>query len=113
MTLRTIALPFGAPNTVDVVLNAEFTRIAGAVWLVDIWYWTTFCPARKTVLPAVDIAVNTAFVPLPARNWSAISPPQPRLAPSAAPACQVDCWSLWLCRLAGSGTERALYCALV
>src|SRR5262249_48772400 len=88
-------------------------RIAGEFWLVDIWYCTTFWPARNTALPAVEMAVNTAFVPLPERNWSAMPPPQPRAAPSPAPACQVVDWSLWLCRLAGSGAVRFWHCALV
>jgi L,D-peptidoglycan transpeptidase YkuD (ErfK/YbiS/YcfS/YnhG family) len=40
-------------------------------------------------------------------------PPQPVRAPSVWPACQVDCWSLWLNRLAGKATVRASYWALV
>ncbi len=102
------ACPRPSPNTVRCAMAAALMRMAGAVWSVDIWYWTTFCPARKTALPAVEIAVKTALVPFGERNWSAIRPPQPRRAPSAEPACQVDCWSLCDIRFAGSGTLTAL-----
>jgi hypothetical protein len=40
-------------------------------------------------------------------------PPQPEVAPSGLLACQTDCWSLCENSFGGSGTERAVYCALV
>ena len=40
-------------------------------------------------------------------------PPQPEVAPSGDDDCQTDCWSLCENSLGGSGTDFAVYCALV
>src|SRR5262249_15342471 len=114
MISRTRVPPLAAPNTVVVFAAAELMRMAGAVWLVESWYCTTFEPARKTALPAGGIAGKNEVVACWGRETAAIrAPPPRRRAPSAAPACQVDCWSLCDMRLAGRRTERFWYCALV
>ena len=80
---------------------------------MESWYWTIDWPDRKTALPATETAVNSVLEPFMLASMSAIRPPQPSCAPSTAPACQVDCWSLCENRFAGTGTDLALYCTLV
>ncbi len=80
--------------------------------VVVTWYCTALWPERYTALPATLMQVNV-LLPLPAANRSPMRPPQPEVAPSGESDCQNDCWSLCENSLGGSGTERAVYWALV
>ena len=79
---------------------------------VETWCCTAVLPERKTALPDTLTQVNVALL-LPASNRSPMRPPQPDAAPSGADDCQTDCWSLCENSLGGSGTDFAVYCALV
>ena len=69
-------------------------------------------PDRYTALPVTLMQVKVEVL-LADMNRSPMRPPQPVVAPSAADACQYDCWSLCENSLGGSGTERAMYCSRV
>ncbi|HQW67952.1 MAG TPA: aminotransferase class IV, partial [Gemmatimonadales bacterium] len=87
-------------------------EVGGTAPLAVTWYGMAVSPERNTALPVTLMQVN-AVVLLPEANRSPMRPPQPLTAPSAADACQMDCWSLCENSLGGSGTERAWYCARV
>ena len=80
--------------------------------LLPTWYCWIESPASHTALPAAEIEVNTGRAFIDA-SMSPMRPPQPRVAPSGASACQVLAWSLCENRLAGLGCELWPYCALV
>ena len=106
--MRCIAAPTSAEPKIRSLLSVPM-RIAP---LVLTWYCWIDSPASHTALPAAEIEVNTGL-PLLDASRSPMRPPQPRVAPSGASACQVFCWSLCENRLAGLGCEFWPYCALL
>ncbi len=107
-TMRCIAAPTSAePKTRP--LPSVPMRMAPPV---PTWYCFTASPASQTALPAAETEVKTGRAFIDA-SMSPMRPPQPRVAPSGAIACQVFCWSLCEKRLAGFGCEPSAYCALV